>query len=222
MGATVFEDKSAIEGPSALLDVYLPTFNLIFSFRRLIFVDLSVDTFFFHFQITQCFLIFPLYSLSLVVGVFSLCYVYLYSYGIFQARASFHVSNFPGQFSFLSAALLLLYTVGLLSSHKQHYIMRNKVLVPILFRIALSSLVLLYVESKRRRNLSYEEEKTHERLEEAYTIITSTYLILLAPVVLKFLYSVLTDPALPGILRALMKLFRSEITGYIGARSERT
>jgi hypothetical protein len=94
--------------------------------------------------------------------------------------------------------------------------MRNKMSAPILFRIVLSSFVVLLVESKRRRNLSYEEEKTQERLEEVYTIITSTYLILLAPVVLKFLYSVLTDPALPGILTALMKSLRAEITGYIG------
>lgn len=109
-----------------------------------------------------------------------------------------------------------------LSSHRPHYIMRNEVLVSMLFRIAFSTFVLIFVESKRRRDLSYEEEKTQERLEEAYIIITSTYLILLAPVVLKFLYSVLTDPALPGIMRALMKLLRAEITGYIGARSERT
>jgi hypothetical protein len=92
----------------------------------------------------------------------------------------------------------------------------------ILFQIAFSSFVVLLVESKRRRNLSHEEEKTQERLEEVYTIITSTYLILLAPVVLKFLYSVLTDPDLPGILRALMKSLRAEITGYIGTRTERT
>jgi hypothetical protein len=76
------------------------------------------------------------------------------------------------------------------------------------------------VESKRRRNLSYEEEKTEERFEEIYTIITSTYLIVLAPVVLKFLYSVLSDPALPDILRALMKSLRSELSGYIGKRTE--
>lgn len=86
--------------------------------------------------------------------------------------------------------------------------------------VVLGCLLVYNVEAKRRGTTHYEEDTTQDRFDEIYTIVKNIYLILLAPVVLKFLYSILTDPALPGILKAFVQSIRREVTRYIAAEQD--
>jgi len=79
--------------------------------------------------------------------------------------------------------------------------------------------VLIEVEAKQRKDKRHGRNPDVDRYEEVFTIVKNTYLIVLAPVVLRFLYSIMTDPAVPLILKAWRESFRRELTRYIGTTS---
>jgi len=77
--------------------------------------------------------------------------------------------------------------------------------------------VLFKVEAKQQKDKHRESNFDVDRYEEVFTIVKNTYLIVLAPAVLKFLYSIVTDPAVPHILKALQNSCKREPTSYLGS-----
>ena len=57
---------------------------------------------------------------------------------------------------------------------------------------------------------------------KALSIIKNTFLIVLAPVTLMFLYSVVTDPATPRIARALWKMINRKFLGTLSSSNNDT
>ena len=71
-----------------------------------------------------------------------------------------------------------------------------------------------HVDAKKKR-----KRRPMESLNDFFAIISSTYLLVFAPVVIIFVYNVVKDPAFPLLVDATWKAFKARTVAYLGGTS---
>jgi hypothetical protein len=73
---------------------------------------------------------------------------------------------------------------------------------------------------KRRGAAKHERMSAEERVDEILTVVQYMFVLVLAPVVIKFLYQVATDPDVPLVIREVKRIITQKFTGYLGQEQQ--
>jgi hypothetical protein len=73
---------------------------------------------------------------------------------------------------------------------------------------------------KRRGAAKHERMSAEERVDEILTVVQYMFVLVVAPVVIKFLYQVATDPDVPLVIREVKRIITQKFTGYLGQEQQ--
>ena len=79
------------------------------------------------------------------------------------------------------------------------------------------TLILTQIEAKRHEEIRPGRHDDVDRFDEVYMIVRNTFLLVLAPVVISFLYNVLKDPDLPFILITIWRKMKEKVLGSLSS-----
>ena len=73
---------------------------------------------------------------------------------------------------------------------------------------------------KRKSSSKFRNMDAQSRMYSTFRLIRNTYMLVLVPVIVYFLYSLYTDPAVPQIARALWRIGKKKLMGHLGKGEE--